>query len=106
MAGMCSSRLVEPPNAAWTAMALRSGGVGQDVPRRRSALLQLQHGARGAAGHIEPDRLAGRRQRRVRQRQAQRFADDLRRGGGAEELAAAAGRRAGPAAQVGRLLQA
>ena len=39
-------------------------------------------------------------------RQAQRFADDLRRRRRAEELAAAAGRAAGPAAQLGGLLAA
>ena len=47
----------------------------------------------------------GGRERRVRQRQAERLADDLRGGRGAEELAAAARRAAGAAAQVGRLLQ-
>ena len=34
---MCSSRFVEPPNAAWTAIALRIDGVGEDVPRRQPA---------------------------------------------------------------------
>ncbi len=55
--------------------------------------------------HVEPDRLAGRRQRGVRQRQAERLADDLGRGRRAEKLAAAAGRGAGPAAHLRRLLQ-
>ena len=44
-------------------------------------------------------------ERGVRQRQAERLADDLRRGRRAEELAAAAGAGAGPAAQLGRLSQ-
>ena len=45
--------------------------------------------------------MAGRRQRGVGQRHAERFADDLRGGGGAEELAAAAGRGAGAAEDFG-----
>ena len=39
------------------------------------------------------------------QRHAERFADDLRGRRGAEELAAAAGRRARAAAELGRLLE-
>jgi hypothetical protein len=65
-----------------------------------AARFERQHGASRTARHIEPDRLTGRRQRRMRQRHAQRFADHLRRRGRAQELAAAAGRRAG-AAEVG-----
>ena len=64
-----------------------------------------QEGAGGAAGHVEPDRLAGGRERGVRQREAERFADDLRGGRGAEELAAAAGRGAGAAAHLGGVFE-
>ena len=56
---------------------------------------------RGAARHVQPDRLPGRRERRVRHGQPQRLRDDLAGGRGAEELAAAARRCAGAAAQLG-----
>ena len=65
----------------------------------------MNEGSCRPAGHVEPDGLSGRGQGRVRQRQAERLADDLRRGRGAEELAAAARAGAGPAAQVGGFLQ-
>ena len=58
------------------------------MPRASSVDQRL----RRAAGHVEPDRLAGGRQRRVGQRQAERFGDDLAGGRRAQELAAAAGR--------------
>ena len=70
-----------------------------------SVLCPSSRAPRGASGHIEPDRLAGRGQRGVRQRHAQRFADDLRRRGGAEKLAAAARASAGAAAQLGGLFE-
>ena len=77
------------------------GGVGEDVADRGHALSRADAARRGRApGHVEPDRLARRRQRRVRQRQAERFGDDLRRRRRAEELAAAAGTGAGAAAQL------
>ena len=81
------------------------GGVGDDVAGADSARLERHQRARRAPGHVEPERLARGRQRRVRQREAQRLADHLRGGGGAEELAAAAGGAAGAAAEVLRLLQ-
>ena len=65
---------------------------------------ERQHCARRAPGHIQPDGMAGRRQRGMRQRHAQRFAHHLRRGRGAQELAAAAGRSAGAAAHLGGVL--
>ena len=46
--------------------------------------------ARGAPRHVQPDRLARRREGRVRQGEAERLADDLGRRRRAEELAAAA----------------
>ena len=63
--------------------------VGDDVARGQTAGLQADHGARGAAGHVEPDGLARGRERRVRQGEAERLADDLRCRGRAEELTAA-----------------
>ena len=72
---------------------------------RRPRSLCRQHACGRASGEFEPDRLPRRRERRVRQRQAERFADDLRRGRRAEELAAAARRGAGAAAELGRFLQ-
>ena len=103
---MCSSRFVEPPNAACTAIALRIAAGREDVARRAMPRSASATSARAdRAGHVEPDRLARRRERGVRQRQAERLADDLRRGRRAEELAAAAGRGAGAAAELGRFLQ-
>ena len=82
------------------------GAVGEDVAGAKSAALELEQGAGGARGHVEPDGLAGGRERGVGERHAEGFADDLRGGGGAEELAAAAGRCAGAATQLGGFLQA
>ena len=81
-------------------------GVGQDVLHRDPALLERHQRARRAARHVQPDWVARGRERRVAERHAERLADDLRGRGGAEELAAAAGRRAGAAAELGRLLRA
>ena len=107
MAGMCSSRFVEPPNAACTAIALRMLAGGENVACVVSAAsVQIEQRLRGPDGHVEPDRLAGRRQRRVGQRQPERLAHDLRRRRRAEELAAAARRGAGAAAEIGGVLQA
>ena len=57
-------------------------GVRGSHPRRRP---------RGSNGDIGPDWLTRRRKRGVRNGQSQRFRDDLRRGGGTEELASSAG---------------
>ena len=55
-------------------------GVGQDVAHRDCRALRASINAlRRTARHVEPDRLARRRQRRVAERHPQRFADDLRR---------------------------
>ena len=105
IAGMCSSRLVEPPKAACSAIALLEAGRGQDVAHGPPRLGQGDERAGRAPGHVEPDRLARGRERRVRQGQAQRLADHLRGRGRAEELAAAAGRRAGAAAQLRGLFE-
>ena len=80
-------------------------GVGHDVAHRDVAPFHVHQGARGPARHVEPDRMAGRGQRRVAERHPERFTDDLRRRGGAEELATASGRCAGAAPDVGRLGQ-
>ena len=71
----------------------------------RARAVQIDERPRRAHGHIAPHRLAGRRERGMRQRQAERFADDLRGGGRAEKLAAAARRGAGAAAEIRRFLQ-
>ena len=90
IAGMCSSRFVEPPNAAWTSIAFSIGGGGEDLTDRHAQQVETLQRGGGAAGELEPDRFARRRERAVRQRQAQRFGDHLRRGRRAEELTAAA----------------
>ena len=87
-------------------MALRIGGVGEDVGERDPRRAEADERPGRAAGHVAPDRLAGGGERGVRQRHAQRLGHDLRRGGGAQELAAAARAGAGPAAELGGLLQA
>ena len=51
--------------------------------------------------HVAPDRLPGRRQRRMWQRDSQRFTNRLGGGGCAEELASAARRSTSPAAEIG-----
>ena len=65
------------------------------IPRSARAIAA----AGTAPGHVEPDRLAGRGQGRMRQRKPQGLAHDLGAGRGAEEMAAAAGRGARAAAQ-------
>ena len=73
--------------------------LGQNVCQPQLALGQPHHRPGAAPGHVEPDRLAARRQGRVGQRQAERLGHDLRCGSRAQELAAAAGAAAGPASQ-------
>ena len=106
MAGMCSSRLVLPPKAACTTMALCSAASREDVAAGRAAAFQRRPAPAPSARPC-PARSAGRkgRGRSAGSAQAQRFGDDLAGGGRAEKLAAAAGRGAGPAAQLGRLFQ-
>ena len=105
MAGMCSSRFVEPPNAACTTMALRiAASVRMSrVVRPRDHALARRAGR--SARHVAPDRLPRRRERAVRHGEAQRLGDDLRRGRRAEELASAARRRARAASELRGLLE-
>ncbi len=67
--------------------------------------MQAQQGAGGTARGVEPHRLARRCKRGVRQRKPQRLADNLRRGRGAQKLAASARRRAGAAAHFGGIFE-
>ncbi len=106
MAGRCRTRLVDPPNAACVTIALRIGRVRENARAMGFAGgVERHERARRTARHVEPDGMARRRKRGVRDREAERFADDLRGGGRAEKLATAAGRRARAAAQIGRLLE-
>ena len=68
-------------------------------------LVHAQNGAAGAARGVKPDGLAGGRERRVGQRQPERFADNLRGGSGAQKLAASAGRCAGAATHFGGVFE-
>ena len=86
-------------------MALRTEAVGEDVAHGPTARFQRHDGARRAPGHIDPNRMSGRRQRGVRQRHAERFAHHLRSRRGAQELAAASGRGASAAEVLKRGLQ-
>ena len=81
------------------------GGVGQDVARGQTLRGEVNQGASRASGHLLPDRLSRGDERRVRQGETERLGDDLRRGRGAEELAAPPWTGAGAAAQFGRLLK-
>ena len=84
---------------------IADGRGSENVARAQAKLMQAQKGAGRAARGVEPDGLAGGRKRGVRQREAERLADDLRRGRGAQELAASAGRRAGAAAHFGGIFE-
>ena len=70
IAGTWSSRFVEPPKAACTTMALRIEALVRTSRPLMPASGQLGDRLRGAGREIEPHRLAGRRERRVRQRHA------------------------------------
>ena len=84
---------------------IANGGIGEDIGERQAARGERDERPRRSAGHVAPDRLAGRGERGVRKRDAECLGDNLRRGGGAQKLAAAAGTGAGPAAQFGGLGQ-
>ena len=91
------------------------GGVGQHrvldrlrrehAPQRNPERREPQEGEGRAAGHVQPDGLAGGGEGAVGERKAQRLGHDLRGRRRAQELAAAAGRAAGATGELGRLLQ-
>ncbi len=100
IAGRWSRRLVEPPNAAWTSIAFSTAASVRMSRSGEPARLEATQRARRAPGHVEPDRLARRRQRACAgsdRPSASPTTCDGRRG--AEELAAAARRAAGAAAR-------
>ena len=80
-------------------------GVGQDLAHRDAALFEPHQRGRRPLCHVEPDRMSGGSECGVAERHPERFGDDLRRGRGAEELAAAARGRTGAAAEIGGILQ-
>ena len=105
IAGTCRMRFVDPPNAACVTIALWI-----DASVRMSFIvmpraLESHQCPGGSARHVQPDRVARRRERGVAERHAERLADHLRRRGGAEELAAAPGGRARAATEFRRLLE-
>ncbi len=65
-------------------------GLAQNGRERHLALGQVRQCPRAAASHVDPNRLAAGGQGRVRQRHAERLADDLAGGRRAEKLATAA----------------
>ena len=89
--------MVDPPKAACTTIALWTDGIGENVAHRQAARFQRQHARadrRAISSQIGwPEGASAG----VRQRHAQRFADHLRSGRRAQELAASAGRGAGAA---------
>ena len=92
MAGMCSRRLVEPPNAACSSIAF---SIARGVRMAESGMpcAASRTSARAdCRASVQPDRLARRAERAVRQRDPERLGHHLRGGGRPEELAAAARR--------------
>src|SRR5258707_2099443 len=81
------------------------GCVGEDVGCADVELAQAQDGAGRAAGGVEPDGLAGGAEGGVGQGEAEGFGDDLRGGGGAEELTASPGCGTGAAANFGGVFE-
>ena len=72
--------------------------IGDDVARAQARVASSRRIAcERAARHIQPNRFARRRQRRVNNRQSQSFRHNLRGRGRAQKLASAARRRARPA---------
>src|SRR5689334_8687899 len=78
---------------------------GEDIFGGDSPGLERQESLSRAPRHIEPDRLARRRQRRVRQRETEGLTYHLGCCRGSEKLTSAARRGAGVAGGLGRLLQ-
>ncbi len=76
------------------------GRVGDDVARADPQLYEPQQSTRRACSGLLPERLTGGCERGVRQREAERFSDDLRCRRRAEKLAAAARARTGTAADL------
>ena len=106
IAGRCRIRFVDPPNAACDDHRVAQRGVGEDVAHRDAALLRAPSAPcaerRAMSSQIGwPDGASAEWPSDM----PERFADDLRRRGRAEELAAAAGRRAGAAAEIGGFLE-
>ena len=79
-------------------------GVGENVACAQTKLRHAADCRGGTCRRIEPDGLAGGRERGMRQRQAKGFSDNLRGGRGAEKLTAPAWRRAGAATDFGGVL--
>ena len=82
------------------------GGGCEDVGEGRAGGFHIEQRQCRAAGVIAPDGLAGGHQRRMGQRQAESFGDDLGGGRGAEKLTAAAGRAASLAAHFRGVIEA
>ncbi len=79
--------------------------IGEKAAHDEAAALEIENGAGGAAGHVEPDGVSRGRQRRVRERHSEGLADNLGGGGGAKKVAASAGRGAGAAAGLGGIFE-
>ena len=105
MAGICNEQIRRSAKGGVQHHGVADGRGRENVARADTQLMQAQQGAGRAARGVEPDGLARGRERGMRQRQPQRLADHLRRGGGAQKLAAAAGRRAGAATHLGGVFE-
>ena len=77
----------------------------EEVTRGGAGLFECEEGEGGTPGEIAPDGGARRRERAVREREAESLGDDLAGGGRAHELAAAAWRTAGLAAHLGGVFE-
>ena len=80
--------------------------LGEQVAGAQPGIGQRHQRQRGTARHVQPHRFAGGRQGGMRQAQAEPFRHHLGGGRGAQELAAAAGAAARPAAHGLGVLQA
>ena len=90
-----------PPNAAWTVMAFLSA-IGVRMSRVvRPACASSTSARGGSACDLEPDGLSRRSEGRVRHGKPERLGDHLRGSRRAQELTAAAGTGARPAAEFG-----
>jgi hypothetical protein len=105
IAGMCSSRFVEPPKGRVHRHGVAQTGGREHVARGSAGSFEIDERARGSLGDFPPDRLPARRERAVRERKTEGLGDNLRRCRSPQKLAAATRRSARAAAQFRGFLQ-
>ena len=108
--GVCDGGDVEREISGAAEGRVRDEGVvnrigREEVTRGGAGLFECEEGEGGTPGEIAPDGGTRRRERAVREREAESLGDDLAGGGRAHELAAAAWRTAGLAAHLGGVFE-